>query len=291
VEEKSQLKKPFHADTERETYELDILIAQKQRKVDEINKQKIKLVRNNQYVNNNPKVDPATKAQAMFSNLLTTSPVKHLPSSLKFNFANKEVVDYINKKKHELRTPNTSDSNASNQVREPRCIAPQNFNIEASDLTAPMRWHQWMDEWDNYASATRIDELSSNRQITYFLNAAGPKVLHIYNACKSPNDTILDVYCILKNHFVPHVTTSFHRIKLRQEKWLEEQTIDDFVNKLKTVSSMGCKYTINEEQQVFRDLIIEQCTDAKLTYNLLNLLTTNPDTTLQTSLMNQIETV
>jgi len=169
---------------------------------------------------------------------------------------------------------------AHQRTYEPRCHPPSNFTIDAVDPSAAILWSQWLEEWSNYELAAQIDSLPESRKINYFLCAAGSKVLHIYNHYKNTNDTLNDVKQILKRHFVPQVTPAFNRIKLRQELWHENETVDDYVSKIKTLASMGCDYSPDEEENIIRDLIIEKCADKKLTYFLFNLLHKHPQTSL-----------
>ncbi len=199
-------------------------------------------------------------------------------------FANSRLSENERTKKIiENRTPSTVNGEIFNypRVSEPKFYPPANFLVDAVDPQAPLKWKQWLEEYENYSVGSRISEIiDSQRRITYLLNAAGPKVLHTYNAIKEPGDNLNDMIKKLNSHFQPPITPSFHRMKFKKEKWLDHESVDDYVNRLKNIAALGCFFSNTERDNIIRDMIIEHCTDDQLCFDLYQLLTTNTEAKL-----------
>jgi len=191
--------------------------------------------------------------------------------------------ELINKLTHALQS---NKSNERSGFQEPRCYPPANFTLDAIDTSAPLKWKQWLMEYENYSIGSRISELKDEkRKITYFLNAAGAKVMHVYNALRSDMDNLESAINKLNNHYMPPITPSFHRMKFKNEKWLEHETVDDYVARLKEIASLGCNFSNVERDNIIKDMIIEHCHDPKLSFNLYNLLMTNTQAQLANVVM------
>lgn len=181
----------------------------------------------------------------------------------------------------DLRSGTSSSSDPSSQQFEKmntnvKIPSEMNFNGNLAN-----NYQFFKQKFEIYLNASRQTNLDSKYKAALFLNVIGDNALAIYNNFPSEDKTE-EKYEELINkfdkYFLPHINVTYerHMFFLRDKK--VEETIDEYVNALRGLSST-CEFD-NLTDSLIRDRIVMGITDRNLKDTLLRI----PNLDLQTAI-------
>lgn len=113
---------------------------------------------------------------------------------------------------------------------------PKHFAIN-SELDMAQEWNEWLQMYENYFVAAKVNKEEADVQTANFINAAGRDVLKIINNLKL-NDTERKDLKVLKEkltaHFAPSKNKTYERCRIHRMKQQANEPIENFLQKLKT---------------------------------------------------------
>ena len=133
---------------------------------------------------------------------------------------------------------------------------PPPFDYDGeSRSNAGARWSTWLRDVELYMDACNIDYKPQKKAV--LLHLVGEQAREIYHAKGQANDDFDEVKRILTEHFTPQINTEFEVFKFGELKQKENETLDDFVVRLRTqarLCSFGNQAAITAEirKQVIR---------------------------------------
>ena len=104
---------------------------------------------------------------------------------------------------------------------------------------------------------------NEGQKVTLLLHSGGIELQEIYYTLVSEDQdtSFKDCVAVLDNYFTPKVNVSFEGHVFRQMQQMEEETINQFVCRLRQ-KAISCEFPSVDE--AIRDQIIEKCRDPKL---------------------------
>ncbi len=117
------------------------------------------------------------------------------------------------------------------------------------------RWSTWLRDVELYMDACNIDFKPQQKAV--LLHLVGEQAREIYYAKAQANDDFDEVKRILSEHFTPQINIEFETFKFGELKQKDNETLDDFVVRLRTqarLCNLGNAASITTEirKQVIR---------------------------------------
>ena len=148
------------------------------------------------------------------------------------------------------------------------CLAP--FNTEGVDHHALSQvWKKWLRSFQILLDARGAENHLQKKQL--LLHSAGIQVQEIYFSSVTDevhaNNNFDQTINLLDNYFIPRANVPFERHLFRQEGQKSDETVDQFVCRLKQRAST-CEFGNNLNEQI-RDQVVEKCCSTTLRKKLL----------------------
>ena len=132
-------------------------------------------------------------------------------------------------------------------------------------------WRRWSQRFDLYLKASGKDKKDEKIQVAILLHVIGEEGLEIFNnfvwAEESDKDKIANVLKMFKDYCMPRKNTLIERYLFWERKQTEGESLDQFVNDLKT-RAKNCEYN-DQTNYMIRDRIIFGIHDERLRERLL----------------------
>ncbi|XP_070550464.1 uncharacterized protein [Ptychodera flava] len=131
------------------------------------------------------------------------------------------------------------------------------FNVNEDHITVSQRWKKWRRAFELYLVGKGVTAEAQKRAL--LLHTAGLEVQEIYftlvgeDSEKNYEDTLQ----VLNNHFVPKANIPFERHMFRQIAQTSDETVDQFVCRLRQRAST-CDFAEKEDEHI-RDQLIDKC--------------------------------
>ncbi len=117
------------------------------------------------------------------------------------------------------------------------------------------RWSTWLRDVELYSNACNIDFKPQKKAV--LLHLVGEQAREIYYAKAQANDDFDEVKRILSEHFTPQINIEFETFKFGELKQKDNETLDDFVVRLRTQARLcnldnAASITLEIRKQVIR---------------------------------------
>lgn len=142
-------------------------------------------------------------------------------------------------------------------------IKPPKSLIVNRDNDMANEWQEWIQLYENYVIANKIDKEAPKIQTANFLAALGRQGLKVLNTLQLTEDEMKDLETIKKNikdHFAPIKYKTHERYKFHKIKQREGENFDDFLQKL-TIQIKNCSYSTLEDELIVDQIIYGICDD------------------------------
>ena len=114
-------------------------------------------------------------------------------------------------------------------------------NFDCAMENAGARWNEWIEDFELYLTACNITAQAKARRRAALLHCGGKEMRRIYDTIKGVNDDYEDIKEKLTKYFEPQRNKRFERLKFRQAKQEQDESIDAFVSRLKYLAKY-CEY-------------------------------------------------
>lgn len=138
-------------------------------------------------------------------------------------------------------------------------------NLEATNLAD--EWKFWLDAFDNYRIATKLDKESDDVQKATLLHLAGTGVQRLLSGLPGENKKFEEVKQALSAHFQPKRNKWAERHKFRKRAQLQHESLDTFIAELRMLS-LTCDFEEATDDNILGQ-VIEKCSDGYLREKLL----------------------
>ncbi|XP_066028948.1 uncharacterized protein [Pocillopora verrucosa] len=138
-------------------------------------------------------------------------------------------------------------------------------NLEATNLAD--EWKFWLDAFDNYRIATKLDKESDDVQKATLLHLAGTGVQRLLSGLPGENKKFEEVKQALSAHFQPKRNKWAERHKFRKRAQLQHESLDTFIAELRMLS-LTCDFGEANDDNILGQ-VIEKCSDGYLREKLL----------------------
>ena len=139
------------------------------------------------------------------------------------------------------------------------------FNLEASNLYD--EWKHWMEAFENYRIATKLNKEEDSVQRATLLHLAGTGVQRLLSGLPGSKEKFEEVKSALTAHFQPKRNKWAERYKFRKRSQKENESVDTFIAELR-VLSLSCDFGDSVEDNILGQ-VIEKCHDSYLREKLL----------------------
>ncbi|CAH3037674.1 unnamed protein product [Pocillopora meandrina] len=129
-------------------------------------------------------------------------------------------------------------------------------NLEATNLAD--EWKFWLDAFDNYRIATKLDKESDDVQKATLLHLAGTGVQRLLSGLPGENKKFEEVKQALSAHFQPKRNKWAERHKFRKRAQLQHESLDTFIAELRMLS-LTCDFgEANDDNILGQTLTLEK---------------------------------
>lgn len=114
-------------------------------------------------------------------------------------------------------------------------IRPPKQLVFSNDMST--NWKNWIQQFEWYAIATQLNKKAKEVQAATFMTTIGPDAIQVFNNFNLTPQQQTDVEIIkekFKNYFIPKINLSFERYNFFKITQKEGETLDDFLNAIKT---------------------------------------------------------
>lgn len=150
-----------------------------------------------------------------------------------------------------------------------------NFDCQGDATSVGPRWKRWKRAFTYYVQGRNIDNAARKRAL--LLHSAGMEVQDLFETLDEVEfhaegeGDVDDVYKqalrMLDAYFIPKVNVPYERHVFRSLKQKEDETVDQFVTRLKK-QSLNCDFGDDQNDQI-RDQVIDMCKSSQLRRKLL----------------------
>ncbi|GFR97874.1 hypothetical protein ElyMa_002756100 [Elysia marginata] len=138
----------------------------------------------------------------------------------------------------------------------PSGIRPSHpLNLKESPIEG---WKLFKQSWENYVVITDILKKDNKYQKAMFLHCIGPDALKVYNTFNLAEDgttKLQDIIAKFENFIIGETNETYERYKFNQRNQLSEETTDQFITALKTLSST-CNFCDCMKESLLRDRLV-----------------------------------
>ncbi|GFO25999.1 30S ribosomal protein s7p [Plakobranchus ocellatus] len=114
---------------------------------------------------------------------------------------------------------------------------PHPLNLKESPIEG---WKLFKQSWNNYVVITELQQKGNKYQKAMFLHCIGPEALKVYNTFNLPEDDttkLEDIVTKFEDFIIGETNETYERYKFNQRNQLPEESTDQFLTALKTLSS------------------------------------------------------
>lgn len=141
------------------------------------------------------------------------------------------------------------------------------FDVHGDSSSISMRWVDWLSSFEIFAIASGIESDTQKRAL--LLHCAGKDTQEIFKTLSDTGTTYAHALAKLNEYFQPKQNVSFQRHLFRREKQRPEETVTEFVVRLRKHAST-CAFPEDEVENFIRDQVVDKCTSKKLREKLLS---------------------
>ena len=138
-------------------------------------------------------------------------------------------------------------------------------NLEATNLAD--EWKFWLEAFDNYRIATKLDKEDDEVQKDTLLHLAGTGVQRLLSGLPGDKKKFDEVKEALSAHFLPKRNKWAERYKFRKRAQLQQESLDTFIAELRMLS-LTCDFGDATDDNILGQ-VIEKCSDGYLREKLL----------------------
>ena len=158
-----------------------------------------------------------------------------------------------------------SSASASSEVSTPVTVevgSLQPFQVKGDLHSVSRRWRKWKRAFQLYVLGKGITNDSQKRGL--LLHTAGLDVQEVYFTLvpNGAETNYAETFKVLDDHFIPKANAPFERHLFRQISQSSEETVDQFVCRLRQRAA-SCEFGEREDEYI-RDQLIDKCYSAKL---------------------------
>ena len=130
------------------------------------------------------------------------------------------------------------------------------FNLHADNSSVGIRWERWMKSFQYYVTGSGITDKAQKRAL--LLHLVGTDVQEIFETLENSGDDkdFDQAVLILNQYFKPKKNVSFERHKFTSELQSSNETVQDYVTRLKYMS-LSCEFPDKDER--IRDQVVDKC--------------------------------
>ena len=135
------------------------------------------------------------------------------------------------------------------------------FDPKGDPTTLCARWKKWKRAFNLYVKSKGVTE--EEQKVALLLHTGGMDLQEVYYSLvpEERDLTLKESLKVLDDHFVPSVNVPFERHLFRQLEQGTEETVDQFVCRLRQRSA-SCDFA--DVDEAIRDQLIEKCRDQRL---------------------------
>ena len=135
------------------------------------------------------------------------------------------------------------------------------FDVYSDESSVGIRWTKYVAKLENLFVGLNID--SKKRKKALLLHYSGDEVFEIYETLNlgADDQNYDDTKTGLNNYFNPKKNKEFERYEFRNLKQMKNETIDQFVTKLRQKAS-NCEFTDKDAE--IKSQMIQGCSSQKL---------------------------
>lgn len=175
----------------------------------------------------------------------------------------------------------TNSENNENSVNMSGIKPPKCF-VTNTDIDLSQEWTEWLELYENYFIAAKVNKEEAQIQTANFISAAGRDVLKVLNNLNLTTDekkSLTTVKEKLTAHFAPAKNKTYERCQFHRMKQQPNEMFEDFWQKLKT-QVKRCGYESKSENEFVMDqIVLGVCSD-----NTRQKLWTEDELTLEKSI-------
>ena len=139
------------------------------------------------------------------------------------------------------------------------------LNLDATNLAD--EWKHWMEAFENYRIATKLNKEDDNVQRATLLHLAGTGVQRLLSGLSGSKEKFDDVKTALTAHFRPKRNKWAERYRFRKRAQKENESVDTFIAALRMLS-LSCNFRDSVDDNILSQ-VIEKCYDGYLHEKLL----------------------
>uniref|UniRef100_A0A0A9WUB5 30S ribosomal protein S7P n=1 Tax=Lygus hesperus TaxID=30085 RepID=A0A0A9WUB5_LYGHE len=142
--------------------------------------------------------------------------------------------------------------------------------IDVSDSGMAPLWRKWIQQWDWYVIASRLDNKREEIQVATFMSALGPDVIDIFNSFDLNDEEAYDLELIknkFEEYFVGKTNVTYERYLFNKITQSDCQSFDDFCTKIKNQANI-CEFK-DLRDSLIKDKIVIGIKDDKTREKLL----------------------
>ena len=141
------------------------------------------------------------------------------------------------------------------------------FDPHGDPNSVSTRWTRWVNSFKRFATAAGCVQNAQKREL--LLHCAGPDVQDIFEMLTEGDlNTFETALAALNGYFTPHRNTSYNRHIFRQAKQQEDETVSQYVTRLRTLAK-DCAFPADQLPDFIRDQVIDNCRSKHLRTKLL----------------------
>lgn len=137
-------------------------------------------------------------------------------------------------------------------------VKPPKPLVVNSDIDMSQEWTEWLELYDSYFIANKINDETATIQVANFKACAGRdalKILANLSLTDAERANIKTIKEKLTNHFAPSKNKTYERCQFHRIKQQKDENFEDFLQKLKT-QVKKCSYNNNEDEFVMDQIVV-----------------------------------
>ena len=143
---------------------------------------------------------------------------------------------------------------------------PKPFKVLGEQTNLSRSWENYVKRFEYYISASGVTKDEQRKAL--LLHLCGEEIQDIFETFVDPGNSYKDTVEKLTEYFNPKKNIAYERHIFRQAQQEHEETIDNFVIRLKKLS-VSCEYPDGSVNDMIRDQVVEKCNSKELKKKLL----------------------
>lgn len=147
---------------------------------------------------------------------------------------------------------------SSNNKRKMSGIKPPKPLVVNSDIDMCQEWTEWLELFEDYATANKLSAEEATIQTATFRACAGReaiKVLNNLNLSEAEKRNLATLKAKLTDHFAPSKNKTYERCQFHRIKQQANENFEDFLQKVQT-QVKKCSYGANADEFVMDQIVV-----------------------------------